>query len=240
MNQSFDCSSPSTVVTAITQSGSSASYTLAAPAGDYVVVAQQDVDGNGTVDHEGGYGYDPASDAFQIVASPAQGIEVTLQAVSSTDPGPTPLPPSGEDISHTIFAPPGWDVVGTLVSACAVRESGGSYGYDCNDPSTVETVIMESGPSASYTLPAPADAYVVLAAQDGDFDLDAGYEDGYGYDPASGDYEIVIAPAQGIDITLLPVDSGSSEVSGNRPRRMVKGSLLYPLYLPVAPKELLQ
>jgi hypothetical protein len=71
VDQSFDCSAPSTVVISITQSDTSAPYTLAAPAGDYVVVAQQDVDGDGTVDYEGGYGYNPASDAFQIVASPA-------------------------------------------------------------------------------------------------------------------------------------------------------------------------
>jgi hypothetical protein len=189
------------------------------------VVAQQDVDGNGTIDYEGGYGYDPANDAFQIVLSPARGIDVTLQAVGGTDPDPTPSPPSEDGISGTVFAPPGGDVVGTLVSACSVRESDGYYSYDCNDLSTVETVIMASGPSAPYTLPAPADAYVVLAAQDGDFDLDADYEGGYGYDPTSDDYEIVIAPAQGIDITLLPVDRGTGGVNGNEPHRMVKGSL---------------
>lgn len=236
-HMSFDCSAPSTVGTTISASGSSAPYSLATPAGDYVVVARQDVNDDGTFDYFGGYGYDPASDTFQIVASPAQGIDVTLQAVGAADPGPTPPPPSGEGISGTIFAPSGWDVVGTLVSACVVRESDGYFSYDCNDPSTVETVIMESGPSASYTLPAPADAYVVLALQDGDFDFDADYEGGYGYDPASGNYEIVIAPAQGIDITLIPVDSGSSGVSGNQPHRMVKGSLSHPLYLPVALKE---
>ncbi len=100
VNQTADCSAPSTVATTISTSGSSAPYTLAAPAGDYLVIAQQDVDGDGALDYEGGYGYDPASDAYQIVTPPAQGIDITLQAVGGTDPGPTP-PPSGEGISGT-------------------------------------------------------------------------------------------------------------------------------------------
>jgi uncharacterized protein (DUF2141 family) len=219
VNQSFDCSAPSTVVTTITQSGSSAPYTLAAPAGDYVVIAQQDMDGDGTVDYEGGYGYDPASDAFQIVASPAQGIDVTLQAVGAADPGPTPPPPSGDGISGTLFAPSGGDVAGTQIGACVVVNQSA----DCNAPSTIMTTISASGSSASYTLAAPVGDYIVAARQDVNGDGTFDYFGGYGYDPASDSYQIVTSPAQGIDITLLP-DSGTSGVSGNQLRRMVKGS----------------
>jgi uncharacterized protein (DUF2141 family) len=219
MNQSFDCSAPSTIVTTITQSGSSASYTLPAPAGDYVVVAQQDVDGDGTIDYEGGYGYDPASDSFQTVTPPAQGIDVSLQAVGGTEPGPTPPPPSGDGISGTLFAPSGEDVAGTQIGACVVVNQSA----DCNAPSTIMTTISTSGSSAPYSLAVPAGDYIVAARQDVNGDGIFDYFGGYGYDPASDSYQIVTSPAQGIDITLLP-DSGSSGVSGNQLHRMVKGS----------------
>ena len=219
VNQSADCNAPSTITTTISASGTSAPYTLAAPAGDYIVVAGQDVNGDGTFDYEGGYGYDPASDSYQIVTPPAQGIDITLQAVGGTDPGPTP--PTGEGISGTIFAPSGGDVAGTLVGACLVVNQTA----DCSAPSTVTTTISTSGSSAPYTLAAPAGDYLVIAQQDVDGDGALDYEGGYGYDPASDAYQIVTPPAQGIDITLLPINSGTSGVNGDEPRGMAKGSL---------------
>ncbi len=132
-------------------------------------------------------------------------------------PGPTPdptPPPSEASISGTLFAPSGGDVTEALVGACAVVDES----FDCSAPSTVVTTITQSGSTAPYTLAAPAGDYVVVAQQDVDGNGTIDYEGGYGY-------EIVIAPAQGIDITLLPVDRGTGGVNGNEPHRMVKGSL---------------
>jgi len=206
VNQGFDCSAPSTVTVSVTQAGPSAPYTLAAPAGDYVVVAQQDANGDGAIDYDGGYGYDPARDAYQIVTSPAQGIDITLQAVGGTDPTPPPPPPAEDGISGTVFAPSGGDVAGAEVLACPVVNNA----FDCSTATPV--AITQSGPSAPYTMTGLAPGqYVVGARQDVDGDGTFDYLGGYGYDPATDSFtQVVTPPAQGIDITLLPLGGGTS------------------------------
>lgn len=142
--------------------------------------------------------------------------------VPGPTPGPTPdpTPPSTEGISGTLFAASGGDVMGTMVGACAVVNQS----FDCSAPSTIVMTLTQSGSSAPHTLPAPAGDYVVVAQQDVDGDGVLDYEGGYGYDPASDAFQIVASPAQGIDITLLPVSGGTGGVSGNGLRRMVTGS----------------
>ena len=70
VGESADCGNPA-AVTQIAQSGSSAAYSLDnVPAGQYLVVAQHDVDGDGTLDYEGFYN--------QIVTPPASNINIQL------------------------------------------------------------------------------------------------------------------------------------------------------------------
>lgn len=99
-------------------------------------------------------------------------------------------------ISGTVTAPAGGDVAGTRVVACYRNER------DCE---TFETLVTQSGPSASYRISGlPRGSFGVYALKDVDNDGRAdGDGDFYGvYAPDPRFVTQVTPPAEGVDITM--------------------------------------
>lgn len=209
VNEAIDCTNG--VSTVITQSGTSAAYSLDAQAGQsYVVFAFKDINNSGGEPDNGDYfgGY-PSAESATPVPAPATNIDITMAVIGggtpspSPNPSPTPTPPGGgSGISGTVFAiDQATPVSGTIVGACPYVGSE----PDCNNAVTV--TLNASAPSAAYSLDnLPAGQYAVVAIQD--YDGDGTFESGGAYP------QPVMSPATGIDIQLAPASTTSLSISG--------------------------
>ncbi len=204
VNNAPDCTNVVSLV--VTQSGSSAAYSLDAQAGQsYVVFAYKDTNNSGgdadNGDYLGGY---PTVESPTAVTAPATNIDFALAVVGGSTPSPSPTPspvpnpPSGgNSISGTVFAiDQATPVFGTVVAACPYVGSS----PDCENLVFVE--LNASAPSAAYSLDnLNAGQYAVVAIQD--YDGDGTYE-------SEGAYaQPVTPPATGIDIQLAPAGTAN-------------------------------
>ena len=118
-------------------------------------------------------------------------LSLLLAACGGSDPQqpPPPPPPGGTAISGTLTAAPGGDVAGTTIRAC----------FDASCQTVAQTVtVSQAGPSAPFTISGLQEgtSYTLQALQDTNANgvADAG--------EASGTAGPVVAPAQGVSITL--------------------------------------
>ena len=184
----------------------SGTYTLTGlSTGSYQIVAWKDVNANQDPDNGDYLGIYAQGGA---VSPPATGIDIAMEVISEgpsptpdPNPTPTPTPTPGTGISGTVTALPGSDIAGTLVGACPVI----GQDADCqNIAARVE--IVQSGPSAPYTLDVPAGQYAIVAAQDSN--LDGSYT-------IVGAYStFVTPPASGIDFQIEVTTPSSFDSSG--------------------------
>lgn len=187
--------------TAVETSGTTASYTIEVPSGEYAVAALQDTNGDGEFagnDLFGVYTTDGTNPA--TVSPPATGVDITLAPLEGgTDPGPTP---DASTISGTVTVAGGEDLVGTAVLACTVDFSACDYGV----------AIETSGASSGYTIAdVPSGEYAVAAFQDTNGDEELGEGDLFGVYTTDGTNPAAVSPpATGIDITMSPMTAQST------------------------------
>ncbi len=132
------CDEDKSLYMQITQGGSSASFELEAPAGNYYLIAWRDTNGNNSMDHDGsdevGFYSDSTSEPV-LVSSPAANIDIRLNAGASNPLGSQP------EANPTAAASPLGDLVGIWQ---ITRASGGDY----ENLTTGYTFSMTSGYSA--------------------------------------------------------------------------------------------
>jgi len=127
----------------------------------------------------------------------------------SSSPTPTPTPtPGALPIDGTVTAPEGYDVLNTIVAACASEA--------CNpevDGASDGTQITTSGTSSAYTVYVAAGQYTVIAIQDinGNRILDAG--DLLGAYPSVQAPTAVSAPMSNVDISLVEYVGGTGSTA---------------------------
>jgi len=129
------------------------------------------VNGDNTADYEGGYGYDPASNAYQVVTPPAQGIDITLQAVGGGEPAP---PPPGEA-----------DLTGTWSGTTTTQQFGTeqtTFNFTQSGSQVSGTLTLTDSSGGSFSADVTGSVSGNSATVSGAFPLQAGGELEYRYE----------------------------------------------------------
>lgn len=155
--------SPNTTSVVVSTGGTTANFSVPnVAAGQYLIVALRDVNGNNTYgdagDYQGIYSLDGTNPA--LVSPPADGLDIQMAVVGGGGSG---IPGGSSDLSGTVTAPADGDVVGTAVVACFLEANQ----CNVNSPNTKSVVVSTAGVTGNFTLSGlTAGQYLIVGFKD--------------------------------------------------------------------------